>query len=337
MVTADQETARVLELFFDEAPSKIEVRNTSHGEEDFREAILAEWVSGEKYVIKLAYNDFTFAEKIEAWKRCAEEYLKLGYYCPRILHSKNGNFPTVRYKGYDCVVYAEEYSKYRSAEDFGPDAASDYMDDAFAMTAKVAAAKFDYTDYPSGYCLFERFCPSDDTDEVMANALEWKTYADTLPSDFQNQVTRIWQRWIENREALERIYRDLPTSVFQADLNTGNILLDDNGKFVGVLDFNLCGKDVFLNYLLREIRGTDEEYELNSILCILKKIRGIYRFSDLEKETALQLYRCIKPLWFTRVQALKAAGSEIKAIRECLDRTEFVQTREIDFASCMSD
>ncbi len=61
--------------------------------------------------------------------------------------------------------------------------------------------KFDYTDWPSAYCLFETFCPSDQT-EVLENALEWKAAAESLPERFSAQVQRIWQRWNENREKL---------------------------------------------------------------------------------------------------------------------------------------
>lgn len=59
------------------------------------------------------------------------------------------------------------------------------------MTAKVAAKQFDFCNYPSAYCLFETFCPSDEVDEVLENALEWKKYADNLPEKFQIQIQRI--------------------------------------------------------------------------------------------------------------------------------------------------
>lgn len=49
----------------------------------------------------------------------------------------------------------------------------------------------------------------------------------------------------------------------------------------------------------------------------------------------LLLYRCIKPLWFNRVQKLKAAGGDLCAVKACLDKTEFLQTIKIDFATYM--
>ena len=113
----NKELINVLQLFFDELPCLYEIKNTSRSDTDFRESVIAEWCSGEKYVIKLSDNDFTFPKKIEAWKRCAEEYRKLGYYCPTIFSSKQGDFPSVTYKGHNCVVYAEEFCKYTVAEE----------------------------------------------------------------------------------------------------------------------------------------------------------------------------------------------------------------------------
>lgn len=251
---ANKELISIFQLFFDELPYLYESKNTSRGDIDFREAIIAEWSSGEKYVLKLSDNDFTFSEKISVWKRCADEYRKLGYYCPVIFSSKKGDFPSVTYKGHNCMAYVEEFCKYTVAEErCSKDTKGKtpfdikWADAAWMMTAKVAAKQFDFCNYPSAYCLFETFCPSDEVDEVLENALEWKKYADNLPEKFQIQIQRIWQRWIGNRNELEQIYYKLPTSVFQADLNSTNLLVDDNGEFVGVFDFNLCGRDVFLN------------------------------------------------------------------------------------------
>lgn len=128
----------------------------------------------------------------------------------------------------------------------------------------------------------------------------------------------------------------MPTSVFQADLNPSNILLDNNSKFAGVLDFNLCGKDVFLNYLFRENHHGSFNEELNTILRVLETVKPVYCFSDIEKEAALLLYRCLKPLWFTRLSELKKAKNDIKLIQKNLDETEYAQIRDIDFSSAMN-
>ena len=333
----DAEIEKLFALFFDDTPIAAQRIDTSRDDADFRATFLVETASGGKYVLKLADNDFTFPGKIAVWQRTVEEYRKLGYYCPRIFCDRAGRFPWVDFEGRRCTAYAEEFAPYhpledRFSEDFGQNEAlyETYRRDLWRMTARIAAQYFDYTDYPSAYCLFETFCPSDQTDEVLENALNWKACADALPPACREQVERIWRLWTENRSALEPIYPKLPSSVFQADLNASNILLDEEGGFVGVYDFNLCGREVFLNYLMRESSG------VSGICEALQIASEVYRFSELEKNTALPLYRCLKPLWYTRVEELKEAGSDPAAIRACLDEAEHALTAPIDFAAYMS-
>ena len=332
----DNEIKRVFSMFFDGVSTAVQEIDTSRGEADFRAAFIADTAAGCKYVLKLADNDFTFPEKIAVWQRTADEYRRLGYYCPEIFRDKAGGFPLVDFRGHRCAAYAEEFAPFRPVEDrfsddYGQNEAlyARYRQDIWRMTARIAALHLDYTEYPSAYCLFETFCPSDKMDEVLENALAWKECADALPDGFAEPAERIWRLWTENRARLEPVYNKLPTSVFQADLNASNILLDEDGRFVGVYDFNLCGKEVFLNYLMRESSGVD------GICEALKIASECYRFSDIEKDTALMLYRCLKPLWYTRVEELKAAGDDPVAIKACLGQAERALTSPIDFAAYM--
>ncbi|MDE6709496.1 MAG: hypothetical protein K2J76_03290 [Oscillospiraceae bacterium] len=337
----DRELLDIFRLFYNDVPISFEIIDTSRGDADFRETVIAEFETGEKSVLKLADNDFTFPEKIEVWRRTAEEYRTAGYYCPKIFPDKAGNYPVVRYKGHSCISYAEDFSPYRPAEYRSENAseeipAAEYEKEAWIMTAKIASKYFSYTDYPSAYCLFETFCPSDKTDEVLENTLEWKKYAQTLPEEFRPQTERIWRLWTENRKKLELIYKKLPTSVFQADLNSTNILLDGSGKFVGVYDFNLCGKDVFLNYLFRETFYDDYKKELDAIFRRLKIVSEYYHFSEVEKQAALMLYRCLKPLWYNKLERLKELGNDTAAVGAYLNETERSLTEDIDFTLYMN-
>lgn len=328
-------------LFFNGVPVSAELIDTSRGEDDLRNSFIITDSEGGKFVLKIVSNDFTIPDRIRMWQRTAEEYRREGYYCPRIFCDKSGGFPEIEYRGKRCIVYAEEFSKFkplseRAAFDEGGSAPSvkAYFEDIWSMSAKIAAKKLDYTEFPSGYCLFETFCPSDRTDEVLENALEWKEYAFALPNEFRLQVQRIWDIWCANRAAFEKSYPFLPTSVFQADLNPTNLLVGDDGAFVGVYDFNLCGRDVFLNYLMRE-NYADFEEELDLIKRALTVASRHYSFSEAEKAAALPLYRCVKPLWYTRVCDLKQAGDDTLKIKHCLDRIEHYLTADIDFKSCM--
>lgn len=103
--------AEIVAVFTTEPIRKVQTVNTSRGADDFRGAIFAEFRSGEKLVIKTAANSFTTADTIRMWQRCAAEYRKQGYYCPRILEALDGTFPSMDYQGHRCIAYAEEYSQ----------------------------------------------------------------------------------------------------------------------------------------------------------------------------------------------------------------------------------
>lgn len=217
-----KELTDIFRLFFDDEPISFKALNTSRGDEDFREAVTAQTAAGEKFMIKLTDNDFTFPEKIEMWRRTVEEYRRLGYYCPRILPDKAGNYPSVCYNGRSCVAYAEEYSPYRAADSFR------------------------------------------------------------------------------------------------------------------VMDFNLCGKEVFLNYLFRETNVDGYRKQLDALFDTLKIVGGYYRFSEAEKRAAILLYRCLKPLWSNNPENLKERENDIPAMKSFLDETENSFTADIDFTIYMN-
>ena len=344
----------VVRLFSPKSPIKIDIKNTSHGDDDFREALLVDF-GDEKIVIKLSSNGFTDEKHLVLWERIAKEYRNLGYYCPQFIRALDGTFPTVIYKELNCVVWGEEFSKYRSAEELIKDKFSDtklvkdgwysFLEDAMVMDAKVAACHFDYTDLPSGYCMFEKFDPSDKSDETTEDAEKWLAAAKTLPESFAGQVERIWNNWLEARRELKKIYHNLPASVFQADINDTNVLLDEDGNFKGVYDFNIGGREVFINYLVRQAPyvSTNDTYNsletddtfLHRVLHAFDIVKKVYSFSDIEKEAAPLLYKCIRPLWWYASVELDEAGKDEAKIQRHLDEIEYEQTRNIDFTRHM--
>ncbi len=355
------ELPEIIGLFVKTPPADVETIETSHGEDDFREAVIVRWENavlppeqGDRMVIKLASNGFTDPARLEMWERLAEEYRRRGYWCPRFLRTKAGEFPYVEYQGRRCVVYGEEYARFRTADSFETEEVSlngrfVFLDDLLRMNAEIAAAHLDFTDLPSAWCLFRTFDPADAEDEVMENARGWLACAETLPDSFRPQVSRIWERWLDNRAFLEKEYHRLPASVFQADLNGTNVLLREDGQFAGIMDFNLAGREVFLNYLFREApyvfgRGplpgekaappSPQDWALKRIFSALRVVKEHYAFSEAEKELALPLFRCLSPLWFTAVEQLRAAKGE-REIRAALDDAERALTLEIDFRSRM--
>ena len=340
----DNELLSIYRLFFDDEPVSVKTIDTSRnydGIEDIRKTFIIDTDSGEKRVLKLCRNSFTTPQRIKVWKRAIEEYRRLGCYCPGIILSKAGDAPLVEYGGKMITAYAEEFSRFEPYEERDDSSASKPITDEifrakWLITAIVAREHFDFSPYPSGYCLFERFCETDKTYEVLEDALEWKAHADALPGEFKEQTERIWDKWIKNRDALEKVYPTLPTSVFQADLNSTNLLVDKSGRLVGLMDFNLCGRECFLNYLFRESFTDSFEGEIELIKKALSICSEAYSFSYEEKEYALMLYRCLKPLrnaW--KMKELKESGDKEK-IKEFLDKTEHYLNTDIDFKTVMN-
>ena len=114
----------VVGFFTKSIPKSIETKNTSHGDDDFRETLLVD-LGNEKIVVKLSLNGFTDEKHLALWERIAKEYRDLGYYCPQYIRALDGTFPTILYKGKNCIAWGEEFSKYRSAEELISDKFAD--------------------------------------------------------------------------------------------------------------------------------------------------------------------------------------------------------------------
>ena len=332
---SDKELRGIFRLFSDKMPLSFDTVETGKSETDYRCAVTVTAEDGEKLVIKLSDNDFTSPERIRVWQRLSREYNCLGCYSPAIYADKEGCFPYVSYKGRRCIAYAEEFARYRilqSRDEEDGRETEDIFRAKWELTAKVAAKGFDFCPFPSGYCLFERFCPSDLTDEVTEQAEEWKAQADRLPERFKEQTERIRGLWLQNRAELEKVYHRLPASVFQADLNPTNLLVDDSGSFAGLFDYNLSGREVFLNYLFRECFCRDFEQEIEQIRKVIGIASRHYEFSREERDCALMLYRCLKPIRKGfEIEELLQQGAEEEKIARHLDLCERYMTEDIGF------
>ena len=355
----------IFRLFTPVEPIKIESRDSCHGDADFRRTLIGEFpdgalpgVEGNRLVVKLAANGFTDPEHLAMWERLARAYRALGYYCPEILRDIDGNFPQADYEGRRCAVWAEEFARYTPADSAEapialPDGRYTYYDDAVLMDARVAAKRFDFSPLPSAYALFDVFDKNDAEPEVLEVAHDWLKAAKALPERFKKRALGIWERWEDNLAYVRSRYGEIPTSIFQSDINRSNILLDEAGAFRGVIDFNIAGRDTLMNLIMREAPFTygdaDESTEDltpgelarrendDAVRCIkyaLSVAGREYRFSDAERELALPLFRCVKPLWWTDREYLEAAKTD-DDIAAALDEAERLLTEDFGFASEM--
>ena len=345
----------VFRLYDAEQPIRFETKETGHGDSDFRMVIFV-WWQNKKLVIKLADNDFTDEARVAAWAAIIREYRAAGYYCPQIVKNQNGSDAARLFvDGRACTVYAEEFAKYRTAEQFEKSEITRngryvFLDDALRSIGVMGSRHLDTADFPSVYCILEKFCPSDPCDEVMENALSFKKTMEESFPQYLSRFEAIWRLYLENQKKLETVYPFLPTSVFQADLNHTNILLDEEGQFMGMLDFNLSGRDTVLNYLFRQIIilydfwGNDMFYDREAaekttecFLDAIKTAGEVYAFSEQEKACAILVYRYLRPFWWRPAQQIeKEKANPVKA-EQLLNWVERELTRDdIDFSGAMA-
>ena len=170
---------------------------------------------------------------------------------------------------------------------------------------RIAAHPARPVPWMSAYCLYDRFCEEDETDETHANALAlFSLLLEAMP-EREAEINRFRADYLRLRDSFEPEYRALPTAVFQADLNSSNILLDENRVFRGLIDFNLSGSETILNYALVESlippadedelpRLTDPEYLLEKdaqLSSNLSVIARHYAFTKAERLAWPTLYR----------------------------------------------
>jgi len=350
----------IFALYRTEQPVRYEMIDSSRGEDDFRQTFIAEW-KDEKLAVKVVRNEFSTPQRIAGWREAIRAYIDAGYYCPQIVKNRNGNITeTVEYEGKECVVFAEEYAKYplaqtRAEHESGkrPDGRHPFHDEAVMSIGVIGAKRLTCAEHPSGLCILEKHVPSDPCDEVMENALEFREIMEKELPQYRERFERIWARFEENMQVLKAVYPQFTWSVFQGDLNGTNLMTDEQGKFAGILDFNLCGRDTVLNILFREslinynetARDNEvffsEEADAKAIQSLLENtriVRRAYAFTGVERENVYLLYRYLRPFWWTPLMTLKwwKDKNEPEKIAQILDWIERQQTRtDIDFAGAM--
>ncbi len=218
-----------------------------------------------------------------------------------------------------------------------------YKEAALRLTAQAGAQRWGFVDFPSAYCILEPFDPSEDDDEVMECALRVKKMMEKEFPEQRSRFQRIWDAFLENKVALSRVYQQLPVSVFQADMGGGNVLLDEDLRLVGVLDFNLSGRETVLNMLFRESFVNFEDDEKNMLydgelqekaftLFIenLEIIKKHYTFSQAEADAAPLLYRYLRPFWWYTVRAVETSRKDAAKIERVLAWMEVEQARKLE-------
>ena len=265
----------------------------------------------------------------------------------------NGEYAQIAiFGGKDCVVWEEEYSKYTVADNDID--RNTYADDIIELHAKIAAIGI--SDFPgvSGWARFTPFGRDEAQDEVQDCFDEFEASVNGCPEDIRLRWADLRAIWLKNRDRLASIYPRLPRSAYQGDWNALNVLLDENGRFRGLIDYNLAGEDVNINIfmsmllfgfswvetetpegMLEELNHIHLDRRMEKLLNRLRLFRKHYAFNEDEVTAAELLFRYIYTVGYSEISALNEHKNDVTKLSLLMDYIEYTLTAEFDFRSVM--
>ncbi|MBI9011667.1 MAG: hypothetical protein JEZ08_05495 [Clostridiales bacterium] len=263
-----------------------------------------------QYVLKLARNSFTTIDRVEKWSELSKLYRKLGYETPDFLEMRAGGhaFCWDDVSGRCFVVWCETFIELTDNKDRLHNDSKEYRASVGELIGRVASQSSAFEMYtPTPYCLFGKFCIEDPSDEYMEFMLKTYELLKGHVSVDQMYLEYVYQTFLRLRAELKQVYKKLPTAVFQSDLNESNLVLR-NRTIKGLIDFNISGREVVLNYLINEGVYQEEQviHELwldktynqevdEKFKWVIKTFSKYYTWTSEEKTYFPLVYKVIRP------------------------------------------
>lgn len=328
--------------------SVIEKINRWNTNDDKRFVFLIKFVDNQELAIKVCRNDFTTHERVLGWKQLCKTYLDLGIYCPQIIDSINGNASeNIIINDEEFIVYAEEMKKFKTYEELN--SKSDFeliKPDIIESIGKVAANCTYLLPFPSAFCIYDTFDSTEMIDENYQNAENFCIIVTKYFPEYSEYGNKIWELFLYKRKLFEPVHHLLPKASFQSDVNPSNILVDNNLKFAGYIDFNLSGTETVLSYIIindicgYRLKESDLDH-LNDVDFLtkcddylyqnLKIIGRNYTFSDYEKENICLCYNTVYPFscWtINGMLSIVIKENKPEYIKSLLDWTYYQLSRD---------
>ena len=281
------------------AGTEIRMIETSFSEEDIR----LHYIIDKKLVLRFCSAPVMTEKRLAELNRLIGRYRAFGLLCPAFIPDPDGRFLHA-WNGMSC--YLAEYIDLPTAEETE-------LRDADALFAEVRdsvaafAEKYRDTDLSETmgmYSLFE-LSPYDKPDGRDEKQQNFDRLIAALRGGGHDALAdRLSAKHELVRSRLKAVYRELPRCMFQGDENFSNVLIDGEQHFAGLIDFNMAGTEVIVNYFANLGGGFDEEilepigaavrYEhaAESYRRYQERMFGIYRATDAERE-ALDLFNWI--------------------------------------------
>ena len=294
---------------------------------------------------------FATPERIAQAVRMIDAYRAQGYSCPKIVPNIYGELcRNVKYNGYDCIVYAYEWADGERAAE--RDGALPCFDELLELGAKIASLRLD-GDQPNCMTLFDpaTACGAyeDYVVDYFCGDLKEQISGD-YPS-LKDKYAEAARLFSENRDALRPLWKDLPSSLFPADL-TWSTFTDGGGNLAYITDLEDGGREPCVDFFVRaslDLQDADEsnaceevydgrmrERRTERFIGNFMRVAGNYDFSDAEIAAAPLIYkiRLIGTLYYWQIADFAAGDPD-----RLSDFFDYLKTQlttdEIDFEEIM--
>ncbi len=258
-------------------------------------------VVDKKYVLRINSMVMT-EERLASIDRLSERYRSIGVLAPHLFKNRAGKYLTA-YGGRVC--YVSEYLDCPLWAEVGEETDPESIRKEVLQMVGRFSRKFSDTDLSDVMSMWSviDLAPLDTAvDEKQENLdLLTEKLTELGEAELAHEIRAFNDRV---RERIKAVYKSLPRCVIQGDLNPSNILVK-NGRFIGLIDFNMAGTEVNVNHFCCETNGeipedafstkhADEIYEnwVREQREMLDVILSEYQLNDLEKQ-AIGDYRRI--------------------------------------------
>lgn len=260
-------------------------------------------------VLKIEHNSFTSIHRVNQTAKLVEAYNQLHIYAPTYLKLANNMYSAcIEHDNVEYILWVEEMAKYDShilKEDIR---SIQFQKQKASMIGIVADGLKNHPfDYPSPYIMYEPFDDDSQVDEY-TEYLE-KVYHELYENDAIDKyvLQYVYSFFYDKRNQIKKKYLTIPSSVFQNDMQKENLLLKDS-TLIGLMDFNLAGREKVLTYFINEMAYQEDNpigeewisdryitHHVNQFTQYLRVFQQYYTLSNTEKDILEDLYKVIIP------------------------------------------
>ncbi len=206
------------------------------------------------YVLRINGDEIT-EQRLSEIDRLAERYRQIAVLAPRLLKNDAGRY-IMPWDSYNA--YVSEYLDYETCEGMEDEVFTKTIEAGLFKMIGEFSRKFsgvDLSETMSMWSIFDLAPLDEEVDEKQENL---NMLVEFLSEQGLSELASAFvMANEENRKGLKKIYKALPRTVIQGDLNSSNILVKD-GRFVGLIDFNMAGTEVNVNHFCAETNGAPD-------------------------------------------------------------------------------